>query len=138
MKLPKDIPIFGDVNYRGDCRKEDAEQIEFVDWLKFNYPDYHRVFIHPKNEGNKNYRQINKDLRMGSLNPGASDCVIPGNPTFVIELKQVDHTESTITNKQLDYLRASQKLGCFVGIALGAEALKEAFLLWLDMQNEGK
>ena len=138
MKLPKDIPIFGDVNYRGDCRKEDAEQIEFVDWLKFNYPDYHRVFIHPKIEGRKSQRLINKDRRMGSFTVGASDCIIPGSPAFVVELKRVDHTKSSISGDQLSYLRVSQKLGCFVGIALGAEALKEAFLLWLDMQNEGK
>lgn len=131
MKIPKNIPIFGDTSYRGECKLERLDQIDFYNWLKFHHPNYARLFIHQKNEGRKGYKQINHEKQDGSMNPGVSDVVIPGCPAFVVELKRKDHTKSTLPKDEIDYLGAAQQIGCFVGVALGFDGLKEAFESWL-------
>lgn len=129
--MNKEIPVFGDLSFRDKkCLKEITEQINFVSWLKLNYPDYHRYLIHPKTEGKRTGAQISMEIRTGGLPTGASDLVIPGCPSFVVELKKADHTMSQWQPKQQPYLLFAKSLGCFVGVALGAEGAKEAFLKW--------
>lgn len=63
---------------------------------------------------------------------GAVDIVIPGNPSFVCELKRRDHTLSKIHDEQVEYLHAAKEAGAFVCIALGADAASAAFEKFLD------
>lgn len=136
MRFNKDIPVFGDVTFRGDCHKEDIEQIDFYSWLKEHHQIYHMLMIHPKSEGKRNVRQVNYESRTGGIPTGASDLIIPGNPCFVVELKRRDHTKSKWQKQQQPYLLAAKEAGCFVGVALGFEGAKEAFNLWLTQKDE--
>ena len=136
MRFNKDIPVFGDSSFRGDCPKEDIEQINFYSWLKLNYPKHALLMIHPKNEGKRGYNQVNYESRTGGIPTGASDVIIPGNPCFVVELKRADHTKSKWQKGQQDYLLEAKEAGCFVGVAIGCGGLKEAFLQWLDTDRD--
>lgn len=135
MRLPKNIPIYGNTSYRGDCKLERLEQIDCYHWLKYHHPTYGRLFIHQRNEGKKGYRQISHEKKDGSMNPGVSDIVIPGNPSFVAELKRKDHTKSSLPADELDYLEVAQSTGCFVCVVLGFDGFKEAFEQWLNTQD---
>tara|TARA_R110002020_G_C16137663_1_gene761639 strand:- start:390 stop:797 length:408 start_codon:yes stop_codon:yes gene_type:complete len=135
MRINKEIPTFGDSSFRGDCPKEEIEQINFYSWLKENYPIYHKLMIHPRLEGKMSHQQMNALNKSGGLPTGASDVIIPGNPCFVVELKRKDHTKSNWQPEQQPYLLAAKEAGCFVGLALGCDGLKEAFNLWLTMQE---
>jgi hypothetical protein len=66
------------------------------------------------------------------MTSGACDIVIPGNPSFVCELKRRDHTQSVWQKDQEQYLRTAQQLGSFACVALGADAAEEAFNHYLD------
>lgn len=134
MKVDKRIRIFGDVSYRGKCNQEETDQINWVSWLQEHYPHEHRLMVHPKNEGSRSGFQADLDRKTGSLNKGASDCVIPGCPSFVVELKRKDHTKSRWQTGQQEYLIAAAESGCFVGVAFGFEAMKEAFLEWKSIK----
>lgn len=130
MRFPKWLPVYGDTSYRGNCRSEECEQIDFVSHLEKHYPQYAAVMIHPKNEGRRTHNAAERDRRTGSLNTGASDIIIPSSPTFVCELKRKDHTKSKWQPGQLDYLKAAHDNGCFVSVALGYEAALEAIAQW--------
>ncbi len=136
MRINKEIPTFGDSSFRGDCPKEDVEQINFYSWLKENYPLYHTLMIHPKSGGKRSGAQINYESRTGGMPTGASDLIIPGNPCFVVELKRRDHKKSNWQPEQQPYLLAAKDAGCFVGLALGFKGAKEAFELWLTQKEE--
>lgn len=130
MKLPQDIPIWGNVEYRGDCPKETLEQVTFFGRLRRAYPDsYGLIALHPRNEGQRNHLQTAKEKSEG-MATGATDIVIPGNPAFVCELKRRDHTKSKLADEQLAYMRAAQKAGAYACIALGVDAAWDAFEGW--------
>ncbi|MGB1291775.1 MAG: hypothetical protein ACPG5Z_06555 [Pseudoalteromonas sp.] len=130
MKFNPLIPVYGDTNYRGKSPFEDTEHINFVSWVRFNYPEYGAVLIHPKNEGKKSFSQVAKDKKMG-LKKGASDIIIPASPSFVCEIKRVNHVKDSHWEKgQQEYLLAAKSAGSFVCVALGAEGAKLAFLDW--------
>lgn len=137
MKIPEDIPVYGDLSYRSKiCPTETMEQITFVARIKEQYQDtYGRIVIHPQNEGkliNGQFQALTKNRAMASINKGASDIIIPGNPTFVCEIKRRDHTLSKLEDEQIEYLLACKKVGCFVCVALGADAAMEAFNKWMN------
>lgn len=130
MKLPQDIPIWGNVEYRGDCPKETLEQVTFFGRLRRTYPTTYGILaLHPRNEGKRTHLQAAKEKSEG-MSTGATDIVIPGAPTFVCELKRRDHTKSKIADEQLAYMRAAQAAGAYVCIALGVDAAWEAFEGW--------
>lgn len=137
MRIPKDIPVYGDLNYRDKKgnKNEACEQIDVVSWLKVNDPEMHSLFIHPKNEGNRTGNQVTFERKMGSLTTGASDAIIPTIVPFVGELKQQDHTNSSISKDQLNYLRTAQKHGAFACIMLGLEGFKLAYNDWKDLNR---
>lgn len=134
MKLTNNIKIYGDIAYRGKCPKESVEQITFISWVRREYPDTYGVTIfHAKNEGkliNGQFQAIAKDRAMG-MAIGCADIHCPGNPSFCMEVKRMDHTKSDISDEQVKYLVAAQSLGAFVCVALGHEAAIEAFKYWL-------
>lgn len=128
MKLPSDIPVYGDISFRGDCPGETLEQVTFFARLRRQFPDsWGAVAVHIRNEGKRHHFQAAKEKSEG-LVAGAPDILIPGNPSFVCELKRRDHTKSVIGKDQLKYLRTATNAGSFVCIALGADAAMEAFI----------
>lgn len=131
MKIPKNIRIYGDLDYREPgCRTENAEQKEFFGNLKEHRRNLWDVTIHPKNEGFRTHAQAAADKEMGSLNTGASDIIIPAKIPFICEMKRIDHKQSSISDDQIKYLLDCQKLGAFVCIALGAKQAWKALIEW--------
>ena len=130
MKLPPDIPIWGNVEFRGNCPKETLEQVTFFGRLRRSHPKTYGILaLHPRNEGQRTHLQAAKEKSEG-MTTGATDIVIPASPAFVCELKRRDHTLSKLADVQLDYLRAAQAAGAYACIALGVDAAWEAFEDW--------
>ena len=130
MKLPQDIRIWGNTEFRGDCPSEALEQVTFFARLRRQYPDsYGIIALHPRNEGKRTHLQVAKEKSEG-MTTGATDIVIPGRQTFICELKRRDHTKSKLGDEQLAFMRASGKAGAYVCIALGVDAAWEAFEDW--------
>lgn len=130
MRFPPWLKVFGDQSYRGPCDKEETEQLKSFDWLEYNWPAYYRLAVHPKNGAKRSWGQVAADRRMGALNKGASDIIIPGAPAFVCELKKANHTKSYWEAGQKEYLEAAHNEGAFACVALGFEGFKLAFLEW--------
>lgn len=131
------IPLYGNQKYRNKkCPRETVEQCTFVNSIRAQYPDsYGLILIHPENERkliNGQFSAVSKSRAMG-MAPGASDIIIPGNPSFVCEIKRADRTLSDLSEEQLAYLYAAKEAGSFVCIALGHEAAINAFNDWLKI-----
>lgn len=132
MKIPTWLPTYGDTTFRGECPTESAEQVTFFNRLRAQYPEsFGRIATHIKNEGKRSQNQAQRD-RMQGMTKGASDIIIPGNPTFICELKRKDHTKSKWQSGQQEYLKSAQDLGAFVCLALGVEGAWEAFEYYLQ------
>jgi len=137
MKIPQDIKVFGNMDFRGDCAKEDLELITFFNQLRIKYPKLAKVAIHPDNEGlvfGTGFNNHTRQKAKGAIRNGAADIIICGCPTFVCEMKRQDHTKSKWQDGQLDFLQTSQELGAFVCVALGYEAALQAVDTWI-MKN---
>lgn len=133
----RNIEVRGDPSYRNKaCPQEGAEQITLFNELRAKYPKLADVAIHPKNEGKRFGWQANADRMMGSLNTGASDVIIPGFPTCIVELKRQDRTCSSIEDDQIEYLVAGQDLGCWVCVALGWQAALDFIAEWYQANYE--
>jgi hypothetical protein len=127
MKLPTDIPVYGDQSYRGTCPTENAEQVTFFSRIRKKHPDsWGKIAFHPRNEGKRTHFQAAHQTSEG-MTSGTPDVVIPGSPTFLCELKRRDHTQSTWQKGQEEYLRTAQSKGAFACIALGVDAAETAF-----------
>lgn len=127
MKLPSDIQVYGDVEYRGACPAEGMEQVTFVNRVRREHPTlWGRIIFHPRNEGQRTHYQVLNEKAAG-MTTGASDIIIPGGPAFVCEIKRRDHTKSKLSGEQEVYLNAAKEAGAFVCIALGADAAWQAF-----------
>lgn len=136
MKLPQDIPIWGDEKYRGACPRETLEQVTLFARLRREHPSsFGLLALHPRNEGRRSHLQAAKEKSEG-MSTGATDIVIPGRPAFVCELKRRDHTQSSISSEQLSYLRAAKAAGAYVCIALGVDAAWRAFNDWRENHME--
>ena len=133
MRFPERLKVYGDLSYRGDCLREDTEQINFFSWLSMHHKQLSALALHPKNESRRSWGQVNYDKKTGAINAGASDIVIPGAPSFVCEIKRRNHMKSSWQPGQLDYLKAASDAGCFVCVALGADAAKEAIGDYLEL-----
>lgn len=132
MKIPDWLDVYGDTDYRNKkCPHESAEQITFFNELRRLYPDsYGKIAIHPRNEGRRTMQQVQRQKAEG-MTPGASDIVVPGNPSFVCELKRQDHTLCSWEDEQLNYLKSAKENGSFVCVALGYKAAMEALNVWI-------
>ena len=134
MKFDHEIKVYGDKSYRGDCPLEAPEQAAFFSRIRSVYPQsFGKIAVHNRNEGRRTWKQIAKEKAEG-LTTGAPDICIPGNPTFLCELKRRDHTKSTLSEKQERYLVIADKMGSFCCIALGVEAAWKAFEEWRKEQ----
>jgi hypothetical protein len=131
MKIPDWLPAFGDMEYRNkNCPPESAEQITFFNALRRDYPRLGMIAIHPRNEGKRTMQQVQRQKAEG-MTTGAPDIVIPGNPSFLCELKRLDHTQSRWQDGQLEYLQAAKENGSFVCVAFGHKAALEALKTWI-------
>lgn len=126
------VPVYGDQSFRGKCPSESVEQVTFFNRIR-KVPIWGRIALHPRNEGKRHFRQVNREKSEG-MTEGASDIIIPGCPAFVCELKRRDHTQSQWQDGQIEYLEAAHNAGAFVCVALGADAATEAFEKWLGLQ----
>jgi hypothetical protein len=136
MKMHEDIKVFGNMDFRGDCAKEDLELITFFNQLRIKYPKLAKVAIHPDNEGlvfGTGFNNHTRQKAKGAIRNGAADIIIVGSPSFVCEMKRQDHTKSKWQDGQLDFLQTSQELGAFVCVALGYEAALQALNDWLKL-----
>lgn len=130
MRLPQDIPIWGNPDFRGKCPAETLEQVTFFARLRRGFPDsFGLLALHPRNEGKRTHLQAAKEKSEGMVT-GATDIVIPARVAFVCELKRRDHTQSEIAEEQLAYLRAAKDAGAYACVALGCDAAWEAFHHW--------
>lgn len=124
MKFPPWLEVVGDQSYRGECPSETAELVTFFAVLRRELPEYGRIAIHPRNEGQRKHWQAAREKAEG-MTPGAADIVIPCCPPMVIELKRRDHTKCKWEDGQQEYLAQAQTLGARVCVALGWEAAIE-------------
>lgn len=128
-KIPLTIPVYGDLDFRGKCPLEAAEQVSFMSLLRTEFPELAAIAVHIRNEGKRTKRQGHQQKQEG-LNTGASDIVIPCCPPILIELKRRDHTQSSTSQSQLNYLINSHELGAFACYALGAVGAMDAVRVW--------
>ena len=136
MKIPPHIRVYGDINWRGTCPTEAAEQSTFFNQLRKQYPEtYGAVALHIKNEGKRSFQQMAKQKAEGGFISGASDIVIPSGQSFICEMKRQDHTKSKWQSGQIEYMTTCQDLGAFVCVAFGWEAAWEAFEEWRGQQT---
>lgn len=134
MRLPENIPIWGDTAFRGKCPNETAEQVTFFSQFRKEWPDtWGRIATHVRNEGKKTAQQVQREKAEG-MTTGLSDIVIGG---FYCELKRKDHTKSKISDDQIKCLEAANKLGFYGCIALGWEPAMEAFKWYISTTKTG-
>tara|TARA_R110002020_G_scaffold224198_6_gene433678 strand:+ start:1212 stop:1661 length:450 start_codon:yes stop_codon:yes gene_type:complete len=133
--LKSGIPIYGDLDYRNkSCPLETPEQITAVGHIRKTMPTLGDVLVHIKNEG-KRRRGAAKEKVAGMIT-GASDLIAPGCPAFTCEVKREDHTQSEISDDQINYLIAAKKAGSFVCVALGHKGVIEAAKDWEKLNHE--
>ena len=132
MIFPNGIKLYGDKDFRDKkCPVEDAELVTFINQIKKLYPEsFGKLILHIPNEGKRKAHEVANLKKKGALNTGASDIIIPGNPSLVMEMKRHDHTLSEWQHGQIEYLEASKAAGCFVCVCLGWEAAMMAFNDW--------
>jgi len=135
MKIPPQIKVYGK-QVKGKQPSEGSEQITFFAQLEKRYPVIFKVATHIKNEGRKTFQQAQKDKLMG-LVKGASDIVIPGCPSLLIEMKSKD-VKSKASTEQIEYLLNAQALGSSVCIAYGWEAALQAVGEWVNASNNNR
>lgn len=133
MKLPPNIPLYGDPKWRGKCPVESVEQVSWFNRIRREYPDtYGAVATHIRNEGLKTAGQFSSVIKHSAegLVVGASDIILPARVPLVIEMKRRDASKSVLSPEQAAYLLAAQSLGAWVCVALGAVAAWDAFEQW--------
>ena len=131
MKIDNQIKVYGNMSYRDGLKNETAQSQTFVNQMRKRHPEL--LIMHIKNEGKKTKAAADFDRAMGMLT-GASDFIVIGNPTLCIEMKNADHTVSTIGKKQTEFLINAEKQGCFACVALGWEAAMEAVEDWIKIK----
>lgn len=122
MIFPEWLKVYGDHEFSGLCAKEESDQISLFSWLEWQHPELYKIAVHPKIEGKRTWQQVMKDRKTGALKKGAVDVVIPGRPSFVMELKRRNHRKSKWQEGQLEYLQAAKNNGAIVCVALGFDA----------------
>lgn len=134
-QLKSGIWVF-DSGYRGDCPKEETDQMAYGMWMQHRFPDV--LWFHVPNEtGTRSGPQfIEKRRRMG-VRSGVSDNVILthgiNHKCGLIELKRLDKTKSKVSNSQTDVLEEAITEGHFGAIAYGLDEIKKATLFYFGL-----
>lgn len=134
MKIPPNIPLWGDPKWRGKCPLEAVEQVSWFNRIRREYPDtYGAVATHVRNEGLKERGQFSTVVKHAAegMTKGCADIIVPARTPLVIEMKRQDASKSELSDEQIKYLRAAQSLGAYAVICLGALAAWEAFEFWI-------
>jgi len=135
MKLPPNIPLYGNPTFRGKCPREAIEQASAVNRIRQLHPDtFGSLVFHPRNEQQLTGGQHSAMIRHKAegLTAGVPDLFIPGAPSCIIEIKRCNPQLSKISDEQVAYLIKAQEMGAFVAVALGAIAAIEAFDIWRE------
>lgn len=125
-----------DSNYRGECRREEYEQIDCASWLQYNHPDRWPLIWHVPNELTVDKKKpgwaqhLAKRQKMGVKN-GVSDIIDFGTIRGAFELKRLDRTQCKVTKEQRDFLKATDASGGFAAIVYGFEQFKVAYTDYL-------
>tara|TARA_R100000951_G_scaffold27557_2_gene23478 strand:+ start:9753 stop:10187 length:435 start_codon:yes stop_codon:yes gene_type:complete len=106
-------------------RKEYLEQIDFVNWARYEYPILESLLFAPMNEGDAKPQYRSKMKSMG-LTSGVSDCILLCNGVGAIELKRSRKRDSSISKEQIKFMLSVESVGGFAVVAYGASAAKEA------------
>lgn len=134
-QLKSGIWVF-DSGYRGDCPKEETDQISYGLWMQHRFPDV--LWFHVPNEtGTRSGPQfVEKRRRMG-VRSGVSDNVILthgiNHKCALIELKRRDKTKSKVSKSQTDVLEEAIVECHFGAIAYGLEEIKKATLFYFGL-----
>ncbi len=140
MKIPSNIPVWGDVSYRGECPSENVELASFFSKLRREYPNsYGALAVHIRNEGLREKGQVNAMIRYSAEGfvKGAPDVSLPGSPSLLIEMKRKNPQLSSLSKDQARYLTVANEHHCYACVALGAVAAWSAFEYWLTLQPTG-
>lgn len=129
MKFPSWLPVFGDQSFRGACPTEALEQRAFFKALRKHEPRFGAIAVHIRNEQARSVEQT-RMWQADGMNAGAVDIIIPARLPFVCEMKRADHTKSTWSKGQQEYLHAVIDLGGFACVALGARGAWDALGAW--------
>ena len=135
MKFPPWLTVYGDQSFRGNCPKEESDQVSLFSWLQWQHPALYAIAIHPKIEGKRTWQQIAAEKKTGALKKGVIDVVIPGCPSLCLELKRRDHTKSVWKDGQPEYLWAAKNNGSIVCVALGFDAACHAIEDYIKIIN---
>ena len=130
--IPESIRIYG-APIKGCKVPESAHMITFFNTLRREYPEYAKCCLHIRNEGKRTMQQIEKEKAEGFVT-GAADIILVGNPSFVCEMKS-QSPSAKISQEQIEFLLAAQRLGSFSCVALGHLGAIEAFNEWLKLNN---
>lgn len=117
-------------DYRGDCRREEYEQIDCASWLQYNHPERWPLIFHVPNETKATASYMQKRQKMG-VKPGVSDIIDFGAIRGAFELKRADRTKCSVSKEQRAFLQAVDETGGFAAICYGFEAFKVAYTDYL-------
>lgn len=106
-------------------RKEYLEQIDFVNWARYQCPILETLLFAPMNEGDAKPQYRSKMKSMG-LTSGVSDCILLCNGVGAIEMKRSRKRDSSISKEQVEFILGVESRGGFGAVAYGADAAKEA------------
>ena len=126
-----------DSNYRGECRREEYEQIDCASWLQYNHPERWPLIWHVPNELTVDKKKpgwaqhLAKRQKMGVKN-GVSDIIDFGVIRGAFELKRLSKKDSSpVTKDQRAFLKSVDESGGFAAIVYGYEQFKLAYADYL-------
>jgi len=122
------IPTYGTPT-KDPCPSEKVEMASFFNRLRREHPHLGAIALHIRNEGKRTAMQHSAMVGEGGFVKGASDVVIPGAPSFVMEMKSRAKT-AKVSKEQVAYLEACEAAGAFCCVALGAVAAWQALEDW--------
>lgn len=134
-QLKSGIWVF-DSGYRGDCPKEETDQMAYWMWMRYRFPQ--AIWWHTPNETGTSSRVqfIEKRRRMG-VTPGIGDNTILthgiNHKCGMIELKRRDKTKSKLSQAQRFVLESVSDEGHFAAIAYGLDEIKKATLFYFGL-----
>lgn len=118
----------------GAVRSEDCEQMDFVAWIRENYPEHAALMTHAANEGKQAINYRGRLRKMGQLT-GWPDLVFlkagAHHHAALIEMKSRKHTAIASADQRKVLIAAAQD-GKFAAVCNGFEAAKVAFKKYVD------
>lgn len=143
------VEIAGDINYRGECNKEDGELATLHQKISFNFPEYADLAFHVPNEftadksmGNAKFSHIAKRKSKGVKNGMCDYVVLPiriGAPPFLCEMKRRDISLSLKTAKnklhyieQIKLLASQSQHGAVAFVSLGSDCAYKKFVEYVE------